>query len=119
MAKATSGSITLARRIVAFRRESLEHAPFEYLHLLFRVLQCCLAILEELRPAPVSGQRLGERQLPSFHRREDALQFGERRFEALRWVGGCGHRGSRSRAEGNERAYETDQSTLTGRFRST
>src|SRR5215472_5062641 len=93
MAQARSGSITLACRIVAFRRERLEHAPFEYLHLLFRVLERRLAILEELRPTPVGCQRLSERQLPAFHRREDALQFGERCFEALRWVGGCGHRG--------------------------
>ena len=69
------------------RLEGLQHAFFQDLHLLLRVLQRRLAVLQQFGAPLVRGQRLLERQLPAFHRGDDLLELGERGFEAC---GGSG-----------------------------
>src|SRR5512146_1811637 len=79
-------------RIVALvGRERLQHALFEHLNLLLRVLECRLAEREQRGAALVGGERFGERQLAAFHPSDDRLELGERGFDTRRGFGCLGH----------------------------
>ena len=64
-------------------QNALQHALFQDLDLLLRVLERRLAERDELGPALVRRQRLLQRQLLAFHGRDDALELGEGGFEVL------------------------------------
>src|SRR5262245_11265633 len=64
-----------------------ENAGIEQLHLLRRVSQGVLAMLQELRAALVRRDGLLQGKLPGFHRMHDLFQLGERRLEALGLLG--------------------------------
>src|SRR6185295_12708637 len=88
--KARSGCI-----VAAIRRKRLQDALLQDLDLLLRVLQRRLAERDELGAALVRGERLLQRQLAAFHRRDDRFELGERGLE-IQWdVRRCGHAGQR------------------------
>src|SRR5688572_756692 len=64
-----------------------QDAVLQHLHLVLRVLQRGLAVLEQLGAALVLGERALERQPPVLHARDDLLELFERGFEGLRRIG--------------------------------
>src|SRR5262252_3178125 len=95
MGNATSGFITHACRCL--RRERLEHSLFQHLYLLLSFLERRLTVLHQLGSTLVSRQRIRQRQLTTFHGRDDGLELGQGRLEGL----GC-----RSRLFGHGRGLE-------------
>ena len=77
--------------------ERLQHALFEDLHLLLRVLQRRLAEREQFGSALVGGQRFLQRQLAALHPADDRLELGKRGFETGREFSCLGHGGADSR----------------------
>src|SRR3972149_2193402 len=77
----------------------LERVLFENLHLLLRLGEQVLAVLRELEPALVSGERLLQAELARFHAAHDLLQLGQCGLEAARVFGvdRFGHRDTRER----------------------
>src|SRR5690348_4123441 len=81
-----------ASGIVGFAgRERLQHALFEHLDLLLRVLERGLAVRKQFGAALVSRKRFGKRQLAAFHLRDQRLELGERGFETGGRFGCLGH----------------------------
>src|SRR5262245_57574769 len=86
--------------IVTF--EVPQDAVLQDFHLLLRILQSRLAVLQQFRAALVRSKRPLERQLARFHAGNDFFQLGQRCFEGFRRLGfrGFGHALERLRTKG-------------------
>src|SRR4249920_2884476 len=71
--------------IAAVTLEVPQDAVLQHLHLLLRILQGGLAILEKLGAALVGGERALERQLAFLHAGDDFLELRQRGLQGLRW----------------------------------
>jgi thiosulfate/3-mercaptopyruvate sulfurtransferase len=95
--------------------EVLKTVRLENLYLLLRLLQPCLAELQEFSAALIRSQRLLERELAGFHAGDDGLEFGQRRLEAERPVGiGLGHGQFARRKLDLEKAFNIAQAGAPG-----
>ena len=65
------------------RGESFEHPALENLHLLLRILERPLAILQQLGAALVRRQGVRQRQLSVLHGRQDRFELGESGLKSL------------------------------------